>query len=402
MHLVPPPGPLRLLAIAALVNTLGNGLFYTSAALFYTRSIGLSPGQVGLGLTVAGLLGLLVGIPAGHLADLRGAREVLIVTLVLEAGAMASFALVHGFTGFLLSSIAYLCVDKASNAVRQGLIASAFPPEERVSGRAYLRSVTNLGIGVGSAVAGVAIAVDTREAYVALVLADALTYLGCAAVIARLPRREGAVRKAEKGGMLVAVRDRPYLVVTAVGAVLNLHYVLLEIAVPLWVDRYTSAPRWTVALLFLVNTACCVLLQVRMSRSAHDVPSSARTQRTGGLLVAGSCVVFALSDHGSAAVAVAVLVLAALVNVAGELQQASGSWGLGFGLAPETSQGQYQGLYSTGFAASQMLGPLVVTATVVAWGVPGWLLMGAVFAAAGVATVPVVAWAERSRALIGS
>ncbi|MCU1594451.1 MAG: hypothetical protein JWO12_1843 [Frankiales bacterium] len=399
MLLVPPPGPLRLLAIAALVNTLGNGLFYTSAALFYTRSVGLSPGQVGLGLTVAGLLGLLVGIPAGHLADLRGAREVLVVTLVLEAAAMSSFALVHGFPGFLAASIAYICVDKASNAVRQGLIASAFPAEERVSGRAYLRSVTNLGIGVGSAIAGVAIAIDTREAYVAMVLADALTYLGCAAVIARLPRREGAVRKAEEGGMLIALRDRPYLAVTAVGAVLNMHYVLLEIAVPLWVDRYTSAPRWTVALLFLLNTACCVLLQVRMSRSAHDVPSSARTQRTGGLLVAASCVVFALSEDRSAALAVGVLVVAALVNVAGELLQASGSWGLGFGLAPETSQGQYQGLYSTGFAAANMLGPVVVTATVIAWGTPGWLLMGAVFAAAGIVTVPVVAWAERTRAL---
>ena len=75
------------------------------------------------------------------------------------------------------------------------------------------------------------------------------------------------------------------LAVTAVGAVLNMHYVLLEIAVPLWVDRYTSAPRWTVALLFLLNTACCVLLQVRMSRSAHDVPSSARTQNASSLLV---------------------------------------------------------------------------------------------------------------------
>lgn len=400
MQLIPEPGPLRILAIAALVNTVGNGLFYTSAALFYTRSVGLSPGQVGLGLTVAGLLALLVGVPAGHLAELRGAREVLVVLLVLEGCAMASFVLVDGFVTFLASSIAYLCLDKAAQAVRQGLIARAFPPEERVRGRAYLRSVTNLGIGVGSALAGVAIAADTRGAYVSLVLADAATYLACSVVIARLPRREGGVRQAEQGGMLIALRDRQYVAVTAVGAVLGLHYVLLEIALPLWVDRYTSAPRWSVALLFLVNTTCCVLLQVRMSKGSHDVRSSARAQRLGGLLIAASCVVFAASDHGSAVVAVAVLVVATLINVAGELQQASGSWGLGFGLAPERAQGQYQGLYSTGFAASQMLGPLVVTATVIAWGAPGWLLLGAVFALAGIATVPVVAWAERSRDLV--
>lgn len=396
MKLLPPPGPLRLLATATLVNTLGNGLFYTSAALFYTRSVGLSPSQVGLGLTIAGLLGLLVGIPTGHLADLRGAREVLVVVLVLEAGAMASFSLVHGFTGFLLTSIVYVCLDKSSNAVRQGLIATAFAPEERVPGRAYLRSVTNLGIGIGSAFAGVAIAADTREAYVALVLADALTYLACAVVISRLPRREG-IRKASEGGMLVALRDRPYVVMTAISGVLGLHYVLLEVAVPLWVDRYTSAPRWTVALLFIVNTACCVLFQVRMSRGSHDVPSSAKAQRTGALLLAASCLVFSLSADGPAAVAVVVLVIAALVNVAGEMRQASGSWGLGFGLAPETAQGRYQGLYSTGFAAANMLGPVVVTTTVIAWGAAGWFLLGAVFVAAGVATVPAAAWVERQK-----
>jgi predicted MFS family arabinose efflux permease len=398
VNLVPPSGPLRLLATATLVNTVGNGLFFTSAALFYTRSVGLTPGQVGLGLTIAGLLGLLVGIPSGHLADLRGAREVLVVVLVLEAAAMASFSLVHGFAGFLLASIAYVCLDKSSNAVRQGLIATAFAPEDRVPGRAYLRSITNLGFGVGSAFAGLAIAADTREAYVAIILTDALTYVGAALVMARLPRRQGM--RSTGGGMLVALRDRPYVVMTAISGVLGLHYVMLEIAVPLWVDRYTSAPRSTVALLFVVNTVCCVLLQVRTSRGSHDVPSSARAQRTGGLLLAGSCVVFALSGEGPAAVAVAVLVLAALVNVAGELLQASGSWGLGFGLAPENAQGQYQGLYATGFAASSMLGPVVVTLTVIEWGIPGWFVMGALFVAAGVATVPAARWAERPKAVI--
>jgi MFS family permease len=397
VNLVPPPGALRLLATATLVNTVGNGLFFTSAALFYTRSVGLSPGQVGLGLTIAGLLGLLVGIPVGHLADLRGAREVLVVVLVLEAFAMASFSLVHGFPGFLLVSVAYVCLDKGSNAVRQGLIATAFAPEERVPGRAYLRSVTNLGFGIGSAFAGLAIAADTRTAYVVLVLVDAMSYLGAALVIARLPRREG-IRIAAEGGMLIALRDRPYVLMTAISGVLGLHYVMLEIAVPLWVDRYTAAPRWTVALLFVVNTACCVLFQVRMSKGSHDVPSSAKAQRQGALLLAASCVVFSLSHEGPAVVAVAVLLLAALVNVAGELQQASGSWGLGFGLAPETAQGQYQGLYATGFAASNMLGPVVVTLTVIQWGVPGWFVLGAVFVAAGVATVPAASWAERSKA----
>ena len=386
------------MATATLVNTFGNGLFYTSAALFYTRSVGLSPHEVGLGLTLAGLAGLLVGVPAGHLADLRGARELLVVILLLEAAAMGSLLLVDSFPTFLLVITAYLCVDKAANAVRQGLIANAFPPEERVRGRAYLRSVTNVGIGAGSGLAGLAIAADTREAYVALILGDAVTYVFAAVVLARLPRTVPRTTPHE-GGMLVALKDRPFVAVTALASLLSMHYVVLEIAVPLWVDRHTDAPTWTVALLFLLNTAVCVLFQVRASRGSVDVPSSARANRTGALLLGASCVVFAASDGLGAVAAVVVLVVAALVNVAGELFQASGSWGLGFGLAADDHQSQYQGLYSTGFATSQMLGPVVVTATCVSLGQPGWLLLGVLFVASGAALVPVSAWAERSRSL---
>jgi MFS family permease len=395
VRLIPEPGPLRLLAVATLVNTFGNGLFYTSAALFYTRSVGLSPSQVGLGLTIAGLLSMLVGIPAGHLADLRGAREVLVAVMAAESLALAAFALVHSFLAFVLASVVYTCLDKAANAVRQGLVARALPAEDRVSGRAYLRSVTNLGIGAGAALAGVAIAVDTRAAYLALVLGDSVTYVLAAVVVARLPVTPSGERRTG-GGMLVALRDRPFVVVALVNAALNTHFAVLEIGVPLWVDRHTSAPTWTVALIFLVNTGFCVLFQVRASRGAVDVRTSALVMRRGALLLGASYVVFALSAGRSPVLAVVVLVGAALVNVIGELQQSAGSWGLGFGLAPEHAQSQYQGLYSTGFAMSSMIGPILVTSTAIAYGAAGWLVLGVLFAAVGALGVPAAAWAERA------
>lgn len=396
MELVPPPGPLRLMATATLVNTFGNGLFMTAAALFYTRALHLSPHEVGLGLTLAGLVALLVGVPAGHLADLRGAREVLLVLYGGEAAAMACLPFVEGFRSFLLVVTAYTVIDRAANAVRQGLIANVFPPEERVPGRAYLRSVTNLGISVGSVFAGVAIAIDSRPAYTSLLLADAVTYLLAGVVTRRLPvtpRRESK----HEGGMLLALRDGPFVAVTVLGGVMAMQYVLLDVGVPLWIDRYTDAPRWTVALVFLVNTIACVLFQVRVSRFATDVASSAQANLRGAYLIAAACVIFALSEGLPALAAVAVLLVAAAVHVSGELFQAAGAWGLGFGLSPEHAQGQYQGLYTSGFAAATMIGPLVVTSTAIAWGRPGWLLLAAVFVAAGTVLVPVARWAERSR-----
>ncbi|PYC88058.1 hypothetical protein C7C46_01875 [Streptomyces tateyamensis] len=47
---------------------LGSSVFMVSAALFYTRVVGLSVAQVGIGLGIGGLVGLLSGVPVGRVA----------------------------------------------------------------------------------------------------------------------------------------------------------------------------------------------------------------------------------------------------------------------------------------------------------------------------------------------
>jgi hypothetical protein len=66
--LLPEPGARRVYGITTLVNTLGFGLIVTSMVLYFTRVVHLSSNQVGLGMTVAGLVGLAAGVPIGDLA----------------------------------------------------------------------------------------------------------------------------------------------------------------------------------------------------------------------------------------------------------------------------------------------------------------------------------------------
>lgn len=394
---LPAPGAPRILAVSTLVNTLGNGLFFTTSALFFTRSVGLSVRQVGVGLTVAGLVGLLANVPAGRLAEILGPREVLVVVNLMCGAFMALYATVHSFTAFVLIACGELVSTNASSAVRNGLIASAVPAEERVHTRAYVRSVTNLGIGVGSALAGIALHVDTRTAYVTLILADAATFFLTAVLVTRLPRVPPLPRSIGDGPRIVAVRDRPYLSFVALNSLLSLHNGLLEIAVPLWIVRHTTAPRWMVAVLFTLNTAICVLFQVRASRDVDSPPSSARALRRSGALLFGACALFGLSGHGSETTAIVLLVAAALVHVTAELLQSAGSWGLGYNLAPDHLQGQYQGVFTLSYGVSNMLAPVVVTTLVVSGGLPGWLGIGAVFLLIGVAMGPVARWAAANR-----
>ena len=74
---VPVDPNLRIMAGATLVNTFGNGALMTTFALYFTRVVGLRPTQVGLAMSAGAFAGLLVQVPAGHFADLRGPRKVL-------------------------------------------------------------------------------------------------------------------------------------------------------------------------------------------------------------------------------------------------------------------------------------------------------------------------------------
>src|SRR5581483_4882573 len=147
-----------------------------------------------------------------------------------------------------------------------------------------------LGIGLGSALAAVALHADTRTAYVTLIVADAATFLAAAVLVMRLPHVAPLTQAQADATKWVAVRDRPYVALVAANALVCVHNGLLEIALPLWVVRDTSAPRWLVAVLFLVNTSMCVLFQVRASRGVDDVAGSVRALRRSGLLLLAACV----------------------------------------------------------------------------------------------------------------
>jgi ABC-type nitrate/sulfonate/bicarbonate transport system permease component len=68
------PGPRRILANASFVNMVGSGMWMAAAALYFTRSVGLSVAEVGLGMGIGTAVGPLAGIPVGRLADGRGPR----------------------------------------------------------------------------------------------------------------------------------------------------------------------------------------------------------------------------------------------------------------------------------------------------------------------------------------
>jgi MFS family permease len=398
--LLPAPGPLRPLALATLLSRVGNGLLMTVSVLYFNRIVGLSIAQVGLGLTIAGLFGLLSAVPMGHLADRRGPRTLFVVLSLLVCGLSLLYLLVHTFWQFLVVAVVLTVMDRGAGAVRSALIAAVTQGADRVAARAYLRSVTNVGIMAGAGIGAIALHFDTSTAYRLMFVLDAALSIVAAFVVLAVPR-VAPQPKSGDGPIWIALRDRGYLAVAGLNAGMSIHYAVLDVAIPLWVVDHTDAPRWTVALLLIINTVVVALFQVRSSRGIADPASAARATRTAGLLLLASMVLFATASAGDAVVAIGVLAVGALVQVIGELLQSSGSFLLGFDLAADHAQGQYQGVWNTSFSISTMVAPTIVALLPLGLGVPGWIILGVWFALVGALFVPVVRWAS-ARQLVGS
>lgn len=389
------PGVCRM-ALATLVNTSGRGIYYTLSALYFTRIVGFSVVEVGLGLSIAAAVALGAGVPIGHLADRRGPREVQIWLVSAIAVASAGYLLVQTWWQFVALSVVVAVLDRGSGAVRAAMIAGLVQGADRAATKAYLRSITNVGMTLGSGIAALALVADTRAAYLAVLYLDVATYVVTALLLRGLPHLP-PVPAEQASGMLTALRDRPFMAVVLVSSVLTMHYWILEIAVPLWVVEHTSAPRALVAGLMVVNTLAVVGLQVAVARRVTTVAVAVRATVLSGALFLGACAVYGLSGAPGPVVASLLLVVATAVAVGGELTQAAASFVLSFELPPDHAMGQYQGAWGLGFAISSLMAPTAMALLPLRHGAVGWLALGGLLLAAALATAPAVRWAVRAR-----
>ncbi|MFF9500874.1 MFS transporter [Streptomyces sp. NPDC014656] len=391
----------RTLLLAQLSNSVGDGVFYVTSALYFTGVAGLSAAQVGAGLAVAWAVGSAAGVPLGTLADRRGPRGTSVFLALVTAAAVASFLLIGSFPAFLAAATLYASAQSGLAAARQALLAGLVAPEARTAVLARLQAASNAGLAVGAALGGLALHAGTRDAYLAVFALDAGGFLLCALLLGRLPApapaRASATGAADSA--TAVLRDRPYVVLALLNALMLLRMPVLSLALPLWIVQRTAAPGWTVSALFVLNTVAVTLFQVRAARPVTDLESAAGAVRGAGAVMFAACAVFAASALPGlgAGAAVAVLVLGSVLLVVAEMRHSAGSWQLGLGLAPADRVGQYQGFYGAGVPVARTLGPLVVTTLLIGGGPAGWLLLGAVFALMGVATGPAARRAARTR-----
>ncbi|MFE9694998.1 MFS transporter [Micromonospora sp. NPDC005806] len=394
-QIAPPPGVARALTLRSIVYAAGSGIFQAGSAVFFTKYLGLTATQVGIGLSVAGALTVGCSIPLGVLTDRFGARRTWIVAGLAEAVLFFAYPLIGSFTAFLGLVCLLALTDMTGSTAKHVYTLQALPPAERVRALAYQRSALNVGFTAGAALSGIALAIGTRPAYLGLVLTNGAVLLLTAALISRLPKVPTA-GSAPRTNPFAALADRPFLALSGVNGVLQAHVTLFGVVLPLWILTQTDAPELLVPVLYMVNTVLAVTLQVRASRGSETPLGAARALRTGGVTVALSALLLGAAAFTSGVITIAVLVAGTVMLTIGELTQSAGAWGITATLPPEDRRGEYTGAFKLGGQLQQSLGPAGLTMLAIGTGGWGWLVIAVLMLVGGYYAPAAVRWVLRT------
>jgi MFS family permease len=381
--------------VAVLINTFGTGLLLTSLPLYFTEIVNLSAAQVGLGLTIATVVRLLVGLPVGELTDRLGPLQVVKAMLLLEGAATFAFIFVDSFASFLIFAVVNLVAGRTVVAA-EGALLRRVAGDDAASFRSSTHAITNVGLSVGFALCGIAIQLGTRVAYNTLIIVDVLSFVAAWAVLRKLPRYEPLPRPAAapRWGVL---RDRPFVAFASLGTVFSLQFTVLTPFLALWVVEQTNAPRWCIPLSLVINTILVVLLQVRIGGGVRTLQQGGLAWRRAGVFFLLSCTVLGLAAGLPAWAALTAVVAAIVLHTFGEILHMASGFALSMGLPPAHAQAQYDALGGIIGGLGSAAAPALLLGVVLSLGQPGLFALGALFFLTSTLMPAVARWGERTR-----
>jgi MFS family permease len=250
---------------AAIIDSLGTGLFLPFGVVYFLSTTRLSLTAVGLGLSVAAALALPAGPLIGPLVDRFGPVRVIVISNIAQMA---------GFVGYLwVATLWQLIVFALVIAVGQNIFWTAngpmvdlvADPGDRKRWFGMMRALQNGGLGLGGVLASTAVGIGGRQGYHALALVNAVTFLAAALLITHWSRgnasRKSAGRPeppvrsspAARGGYRSVLADRAFVVLAAVNFVFVMCAFALTVLLSVYVTRDLHRSAGLAGLLFSLN-----------------------------------------------------------------------------------------------------------------------------------------------------
>ena len=405
-RILPPTKLERDLVWQCVLSAFATGTFLTGTAVYFTKVVGLSGAEVGLGMSIAAGVTLLLQLPMGRLADRVGAKPLWALASAVEAALYLAWPLIGGMVTFVLMLSVLAIFETAGRNARNVYRIAVFPRDVRVRALAYMRAARNVGYTLGAGASGVALGLGLDAVRLIPFVTGALLVLNALLIATVLPviARQLPVADGDDPSSIAppAWRNPGYVVLSVCNGVLSSNQVLLNVVVPLWLVERTDAPPALLAWLFGTNTVLAVLLQVRASRVADSVDGSLRAVRWSGWAFIVSCGLIAWTHETVGWVSILLIWVGHVTITGAELWQSAADWSFTSDLSDHRRLGDYQGVWGLGYQIEPIIFPALYTWLALRVGTPGWIVIALIGVTAAVVAHPAARAAERHLVKIGA
>lgn len=373
-----------------VVDATGAGMYLPLSLLYFHHVTGLPIERVGV-LMTAGALFALVGNPiAGVLVDRFGAKTVVVGGYLLRAFGFGLYPFVDSALGMFFAVALVAVGDGSFSPSIQALVADIARGAERDKLLAAQRSLRNAGLGAGGLVAAGALTLGSDAAYQVIVLGTGLAFVLAAVIVGSIRYRpqEPVLKTPVRGGYRAVLANRPFLALTALNVPIAFGYMVLAVALPVYITTQLGAPTGLVGTLYAVNTIGIALLQIPVTRFLVRFPRT-RTTAMGAAVIGVSFVVFAALGvvSSSAAVLLAGAFAATALFTLGELMHGATASALVSSASPAETRGRHLSVYQFSWAIPTATAPAVLTWLMTFSATGMWLVLAAGVTASALALV---------------
>ena len=372
------------LALAIMINSLGDGIFTPFSIVYFSRTTRLPLPVIGFSLTLAGLFAIPAAGIAGILADRFRPSSVMIAGSLLAALAFGGYLLVAHVWQLIGLALLAAVGRRSFWTADLALIAQVFNSTQHRRWFAFQQSIWNAGLGLGGVAGAAIIETRIRSAYYLLVAVDAFTYVLAASLLliwhrAYSPRAaevlpcHGAGRptSAARGvrSFRAALCDLPLLILSSINFLCVTCMISIDVLLVVFLTQGLHQSAWLCGILFGANTLLIAACQTMVSQSLRALRPTRSLQHSMVVWAASFVLIWVMVPLPHSTV-VPIAVMAIAIFTAAELIMGPILNHMVIDMAPESIRGRYIAIFQLSYALAQSLAPGLLT-WLYSFG-PGW------------------------------
>jgi MFS family permease len=153
-RLVNVPGFVQISAVSFSSFFARTGGLFTIIPLLAKDKIGASASDIGLGLSMISVIGLILVYPSGVLVDRLGRKRVIVPSMILAGVAMCAYLLTTSIPMFLVASVVWSAATGMSGAAPAAYAADIAPRGLTAATMSWYRSISDSGYVIGPLLLG--------------------------------------------------------------------------------------------------------------------------------------------------------------------------------------------------------------------------------------------------------